>query len=193
MCKLDVLKFYGYVVGDEIHTTPSPQHMPANNTAPLDDTDVPVVVVGVVPNRANITPTSIQPTSSSSSSTSSSSAAPFATGSAAVVNGQNTPSRYSATQASVETQTITSIEPHSSREDIDIHLQNYHRPPANAIAVAAAMDVVDSSYNYNSNSSNSNSNNLLNSNSNQAWSTGFTQQQQLQAQVNTGSHLVTDV
>ncbi|XP_043867078.1 protein goliath isoform X2 [Drosophila mojavensis] len=26
MCKLDVLKFYGYVVGDQIYQTPSPQH-----------------------------------------------------------------------------------------------------------------------------------------------------------------------
>lgn len=30
MCKLDVLKFYGYVVGDQIYQTPSPQH-----TAPV--------------------------------------------------------------------------------------------------------------------------------------------------------------
>ncbi|XP_046811206.1 protein goliath [Lucilia cuprina] len=181
MCKLDVLKFYGYVVGDEIHTTPSPQHIPANNTAPLDDTDVPVVVVGVVPTshtNSLVSSTSVVAAVNSSSTSSSS---------------NNTPSRFSATQASVETQTITTIEPHSSREDIiETHLQNYHRPPAPAAGAAAAVDAVDSSYNYNSNISNSN--NLTNSDINQAWSTGFIQQhQQQQGQVNTGSHLVTDV
>ncbi|EDV98465.1 GH23135 [Drosophila grimshawi] len=36
MCKLDVLKFYGYVVGDQIYQTPSPQH----NNPPHDDATV---------------------------------------------------------------------------------------------------------------------------------------------------------
>ncbi|KAI9579512.1 hypothetical protein GQX74_006049 [Glossina fuscipes] len=45
MCKLDVLKFYGYVVGDEVNTIPAPPQYIA--TVPsLNDTDVPVVVVG---------------------------------------------------------------------------------------------------------------------------------------------------
>nr|AAA28582.1 goliath protein [Drosophila melanogaster] len=43
MCKLDVLKFYGYVVGDQIYQTPSPQH-----TAPIASIEeVPVIVVAV--------------------------------------------------------------------------------------------------------------------------------------------------
>lgn len=46
MCKLDVLKFYGYVVGDQIHSTPSPQHIPPN-VAPVNDNDVPVIVVAI--------------------------------------------------------------------------------------------------------------------------------------------------
>ncbi|ALC42820.1 gol [Drosophila busckii] len=61
MCKLDVLKFYGYVVGDQIYQTPSPQHnaplaMPANAqqmaaAVPNDFNDasfeVPVIMVGL--------------------------------------------------------------------------------------------------------------------------------------------------
>lgn len=35
MCKLDVLKFYGYVVGDQIYQTPSPQHTAAPVAAPV--------------------------------------------------------------------------------------------------------------------------------------------------------------
>lgn len=203
MCKLDVLKFYGYVVGDEIHTTPTPRHMAANNTAPLDDTDVPVVVVGVVPRASNAN-SSLQPPSQSSSSLSSSSSATSATATALAAlnsNSNNIPSRFSATQASVETQTITTIEPHSSREDIETHLQNYHRtaqpplpqPPASSIATALAVDAVDGSYNYNLNSSSSHSSNhLVSSNNSQAWSLSFPLAQQ-PTQVNTGSHLVTDV
>ncbi|KAI8034126.1 protein goliath isoform X1 [Drosophila elegans] len=50
MCKLDVLKFYGYVVGDQIYQTPSPQH-----TAPIAAVavahpsieEVPVIVVAL--------------------------------------------------------------------------------------------------------------------------------------------------
>lgn len=62
MCKLDVLKFYGYVVGDQIYQTPSPQHnaplaLPpttaaaaaaAAGAAPSASEEVvPVIVVGL--------------------------------------------------------------------------------------------------------------------------------------------------
>lgn len=60
MCKLDVLKFYGYVVGDQIYQTPSPQHtapvaLPAPGAAVVGGgavagqapDDVPVIVVAL--------------------------------------------------------------------------------------------------------------------------------------------------
>ncbi|XP_030375431.1 protein goliath isoform X2 [Scaptodrosophila lebanonensis] len=52
MCKLDVLKFYGYVVGDQIYQTPSPQHTapvpaPAPPPPPHADEVVPVIVVAL--------------------------------------------------------------------------------------------------------------------------------------------------
>ncbi|XP_043642620.1 protein goliath isoform X2 [Drosophila teissieri] len=43
MCKLDVLKFYGYVVGDQIYQTPSPQH--TAQIASIEE--VPVIMVAV--------------------------------------------------------------------------------------------------------------------------------------------------
>ncbi|XP_043064172.1 protein goliath isoform X2 [Drosophila ficusphila] len=50
MCKLDVLKFYGYVVGDQIYQTPSPQH-PAPIAAVTGGQpsieEVPVIVVAL--------------------------------------------------------------------------------------------------------------------------------------------------
>ncbi|XP_034476586.1 protein goliath isoform X2 [Drosophila innubila] len=63
MCKLDVLKFYGYVVGDQIYETPSPQHnapaaLPPQGAAavaaaaaaapvPTASEEVPVIVVAL--------------------------------------------------------------------------------------------------------------------------------------------------
>ncbi|SPP72667.1 blast:Protein goliath [Drosophila guanche] len=48
MCKLDVLKFYGYVVGDQIYQTPSPQHTaPIAAVAQPSIQDVPVIVVAL--------------------------------------------------------------------------------------------------------------------------------------------------
>ncbi|EDW36157.1 GL16830 [Drosophila persimilis] len=50
MCKLDVLKFYGYVVGDQIYQTPSPQHtapIAAVAAAQPSFEEVPVIVVAL--------------------------------------------------------------------------------------------------------------------------------------------------
>ncbi|XP_034476587.1 protein goliath isoform X3 [Drosophila innubila] len=49
MCKLDVLKFYGYVVGDQIYETPSPQHNApaALPPVPTASEEVPVIVVAL--------------------------------------------------------------------------------------------------------------------------------------------------
>uniref|UniRef100_A0A034VCM9 Protein goliath n=1 Tax=Bactrocera dorsalis TaxID=27457 RepID=A0A034VCM9_BACDO len=49
MCKLDVLKFYGFVVGDQIHTTPSPQHVPPPAQTMGGSNDVEVIVVALAP------------------------------------------------------------------------------------------------------------------------------------------------
>ncbi|CAD7012529.1 unnamed protein product [Ceratitis capitata] len=49
MCKLDVLKFYGFVVGDQIHTTPSPQHVPPALPTLGGENDVEVIVVALAP------------------------------------------------------------------------------------------------------------------------------------------------
>uniref|UniRef100_A0A0A1X986 Protein goliath n=1 Tax=Zeugodacus cucurbitae TaxID=28588 RepID=A0A0A1X986_ZEUCU len=49
MCKLDVLKFYGFVVGDQIHTTPSPQHVPPPIQTLGGEHDVEVIVVALAP------------------------------------------------------------------------------------------------------------------------------------------------
>uniref|UniRef100_B4MPL8 GK21726 n=1 Tax=Drosophila willistoni TaxID=7260 RepID=B4MPL8_DROWI len=72
MCKLDVLKFYGYVVGDQIYQTPSPQHnapvaLAAAASPPQEqqqqqhfqalsasDEDVPVIVVALPQASNNI-------------------------------------------------------------------------------------------------------------------------------------------
>lgn len=124
MCKLDVLKFYGYVVGDEIHTTPSPQHTPANNAAPVDDTEVPVVVVGVVPRQANSIPPPSTPPQQHHQAFSSASQPSQSPASSSL------PNRFSATQASVETQTTSSLEPHSSQE----YESYYQRQPAATIS-----------------------------------------------------------
>jgi len=50
MCKLDVLKFYGYVVGDQIYQTPSPQHTAPIAAVAVDHPsieEVPVIVVAL--------------------------------------------------------------------------------------------------------------------------------------------------
>lgn len=53
MCKLDVLKFYGYVVGDQIYQTPSPQHtapiaaVAVAHQQPSVEEVVPVIVVAL--------------------------------------------------------------------------------------------------------------------------------------------------
>ncbi|XP_058975300.1 E3 ubiquitin-protein ligase goliath isoform X2 [Musca domestica] len=145
MCKLDVLKFYGYVVGDEIHTTPSVQQLPANNATPLDDTEVPVVVLGVVPRQSNSLSQSSQHYSTHQHHTTSSSASASPPSLASSLPSATTvplpplsssclPNRFS---ASVETQTTASLEPHSSHE----YDQSYYHRQETSAAIPEADEI----------------------------------------------------